>query len=232
MVISQIREPLTRIVQPVIIFFAKLGLHPTVFTVIGLLLSISVGIFLALNNFLVAFILIWFGGAMDFIDGGVARYRKLDSKQGSFLDSIFDRISDVCVFGGIILATHVVPETGETFKRIDPITGIIMIASVLLISYIRAKGESVGVKKMAMGIMERAERWIVLMVLMFVTLLVPSFGNNVLGVFYVASLEITLTGFSIGYMVLTGFCVITVIQRFVYASIQLKKSEPTQEIVK
>ncbi len=221
MVISQIREPLTRIVQPVIIFFAKLGLHPTVFTVIGLLLSISTGIFLALDNFLVAFILIWFGGAMDFIDGGVARYRQLDSKQGSFLDSIFDRISDVCVFGGIIFS-----------RQVDAITGITMVAASLLISYIRAKGESVGVKKMAMGIMERAERWLVLMVLMFVVLLVPSFGLQV-GTLAInielIGLHFAITGFSIGYMVLTALCVITVIQRFVYVSIQLKNSEPAKE---
>jgi archaetidylinositol phosphate synthase len=224
MVISQIREPLTRIVQPVIIFFAKLGLHPTVFTVIGLLLSISTGIFLALDNFLVAFILIWFGGAMDFIDGGVARYRKLDSKQGSFLDSIFDRISDVCVFGGIIFS-----------RQVDAITGITMVAASLLISYIRAKGESVGVKKMAMGIMERAERWLVLMVLMFVVLLVPSFGlqvGNLAINIELIGLHFAITGFSIGYMVLTALCVITVIQRFVYVSIQLKNSEPVKEINK
>ncbi len=220
MVISQIREPLTRIVQPVIIFFAKLGLHPTVYTVIGLLLSISTGVFLALDNFLVAFILIWFGGAMDFIDGGVARYRKLESKQGSFLDSIFDRVSDVCVFGGIIFSSQV-----------DLVTGIIMVTASLLISYIRAKGESVGVKKMAMGIMERAERWLVLMVLMFVYLLVPTFREQV-GNLAIASLGFEITGFSIGYMALTGLCVITVIQRFVYVSVQLKKSEPIQEISK
>ncbi len=224
MVISQIREPLTRIVQPVIIFFAKLGLHPTVFTVTGLLLSISTGIFLALDNFLVAFILIFFGGAMDFIDGGVARYRQLESKQGSFLDSIFDRISDVCVFGGIIFS-----------RQVDAITGIIMVAASLLISYIRAKGESVGVKKMAMGIMERAERWLVLMVLMFVILLVPSFGlqvGNLAINIELIGLHFAITGFSIGYMVLTGLCVLTVVQRFIYVSVQLKESEPVQEISK
>ncbi len=224
MVISQIREPLTRIVQPVIIFFAKLGLHPTVFTVTGLLLSISTGIFLALDNFLVAFILIFFGGAMDFIDGGVARYRQLESKQGSFLDSIFDRISDVCVFGGIIFS-----------RQVDAITGIIMVTASLLISYIRAKGESVGVKKMAMGIMERAERWLVLMVLMFVILLVPSFGlqvGNLAINIELIGLHFAITGFSIGYMVLTGLCVLTVVQRFIYVSVQLKESEPVQEISK
>lgn len=218
MVISQIREPLTRIAQPVIIFFAKLGLHPSVYTIIGLLLSISTGIFLALENFLVAFILIWFAGAMDFIDGGVARYRQLESKQGSFLDSIIDRISDVCVFGGIIISSQV-----------DLVTGITMVASTLLISYIRAKGESVGIKKMAMGIMERAERWMILMVLMFVYLLVPTFRDPIPGLVIGG---FAVTSFSIGYMVLTALCVITVIQRFIYASIQLTKGEAAQEPVK
>ena len=80
--------------------------------------------------------------------------------------------------------------------------------------------------------MERAERWIFLMVLLFITLLVPTFGDNIIGILTFAGLDITLTGFSIGYMVLTGLCVITVIQRFVYASIQLKKSDPVQEISK
>ncbi|MHA1828224.1 MAG: CDP-alcohol phosphatidyltransferase family protein, partial [Candidatus Heimdallarchaeaceae archaeon] len=155
--ISQIREPLSKIVQPVIIFFAKLKIHPTVFTITGLFLSIAAGVFLAIDNFLVAFILIWIGGAMDFIDGGVARYLNLDSVKGSFVDSFSDRISDLAVFGGMIFS-----------KQVDLVTGIIMVASSLLISYIRAKGESIGVKKMAMGIMERAERWLSLMILLFV----------------------------------------------------------------
>ncbi|MHA1668174.1 MAG: CDP-alcohol phosphatidyltransferase family protein [Candidatus Heimdallarchaeaceae archaeon] len=219
--ISQIREPLSKIVQPVIIFFAKLKIHPTVFTITGLFLSIAAGVFLAIDNFLVAFILIWIGGAMDFIDGGVARYLNLDSVKGSFVDSFSDRISDLAVFGGMIFS-----------KQVDLVTGIIMVASSLLISYIRAKGESIGVKKMAMGIMERAERWLSLMILLFVALLVPDFGF-VTPVYTLWGTPISY--FSIGYMILTALCVITVIQRFVYVSVQLTrltKTEPVEEIHK
>jgi len=219
--ISQIREPLSKIAQPIIIFFARLGIHPTVFTVIGLLLSIVAGVFLALDNFLVAFVLLWIGGAMDFIDGGVARYLKVDSKKGSFLDSVIDRVSDIAVFVGIIWS-----------EPVDGVTGTIMVASALMVSYVRAKGESMGIQRMAIGIMERAERWLGLIVLLFISLLVPAPEGATLGAFvtpiyYIAGEGISY--FSIGYMVLTGLCVITVIQRFIYASIQLTKAEQVKE---
>ncbi len=209
--ISQIREPLSKIVQPIIIFFAKMKIHPTVFTTIGLLLSIATGVFLGLDNFLAAFILIWIAGTMDFLDGGVARYLKLDSKKGSFLDSVADRLSDIAVFGGLIWS-----------EPVDGITGTIMVGAALMISYVRAKGESVGVQRMAIGIMERAERLICLTLLLFIALLVPNEGF-LIGRYVLFNEAISY--FSIGYMVLTGLCVITVIQRFIYVSIQLTKAE-------
>jgi len=223
--ISQIREPLSKIVQPLIIFFAKLGIHPTVFTVIGLLLSITSAVFIALNNFLTAFIIIWFAGAMDFIDGGVARYNKLDSMKGSFIDSIADRLSDVAVFSAVVIRSIYI----EPNDKITIGVGIVMVASTLLISYIRAKGESIGIKKMAVGLMERGERFMLLMILMFVGVLVPDQGfitpppggmMEAWGLSY----------FSIGYMILTALCVITVIQRFVHVSILLTKAETTEDV--
>ena len=220
--ISQIRDPLSKVVRPIVIFFAKLGIHPTAFTVMGLLLAISAGIFLGIDNFLVGFILIWVAGAMDFLDGGVARYRGMDSEKGSFLDSIFDRLSDLAVFIGIIWSDPV-----------DGVTGMIMVGSAIMISYIRAKGESVGVKKMAVGLMERAERWLGLMVLLFVSLLVPNqaFVTPIYTISGIEGFE-GISYFSIGYMILTGLCVITVIQRFIYVSIQLTKAEAVQETQK
>ncbi|MCG3220661.1 MAG: CDP-alcohol phosphatidyltransferase family protein [Candidatus Heimdallarchaeota archaeon] len=217
--ISLIRDPLSKVVRPIVIFFAKLGIHPTVFTVMGLLLSISAGIFLGIDNFLAGFILIWIAGAMDFLDGGVARYRGLDSEKGSFLDSIFDRLSDLAVFVGIIWSDPV-----------DGVTGMVMVGSALMISYIRAKGESVGVTKMSVGLMERAERWLGLMVLLFVSLLVPNqaFINPLYTIQGIEGFE-GISYFSIGYMILTGLCVITVIQRFIYVSIQLTKAETVQD---
>ena len=216
--ISQIREPLSKLGQPIIIFFAKMKIHPTVFTYVGLLLSIAAGVFLAYENPLVGFIFIWFAGAMDFIDGGVARYRNLDSKKGSFIDSVIDRVSDLAVFTGIIFSDWV-----------DGVTGGIMVGSALLISYVRAKGESVGVERMTVGIMERAERWMVLMVLLFVAVIVPN-QAFIKTRWLIAGGEVPISYFSLGYMILTALCVLTVLQRFIYVSIQLKKAESSQEV--
>jgi len=233
--ISQIREPLSKIVQPLIIFFAKLGIHPTVFTILGLLLSITSAVFIALDNFLVAFIIIWFAGAMDFVDGGVARYNNLASKKGSFIDSIADRFSDVSVFSAVVFRTiyiHFSPKYADLNLRFDYFTfgaGIIMVTSTLLISYIRAKGESIGIEKMAVGIMERGERFMVLMLLMFIGILVPDRGFTLPpagGMMW----ELGISYFSIGYMILTLLSVITVIQRFVHVSVQLNEAETTEDV--
>lgn len=224
--ISQIREPLSKLAQPIIIFFAKMKIHPTVFTVIGLLLSIAAGVFLALDNFLAAFILLWFGGAMDFIDGGVARYNNLESQKGSFLDSVIDRISDIAVFGGIIFSSYVFA-----------LEGTIMVTATLVVSYIRAKGESIGIKGMATGLIERAERWMLLMLLLFISLIVPNSAfiggtiSNPIG-YYITIFNGTylISYFAIGYMILTALSVITVLQRFIYVSIKLTKAEAAQEV--
>lgn len=223
--ISQIREPLSKIVQPLIIFFAKLGIHPTIFTIIGVILSAAAGYFIAVNNFLSAFIILWFAGAMDFIDGGVARYNKVDSKLGSFIDSIADRVSDLVIFGGVVIRSYL----QDPIDYITAVVGIVMVASALLISYIRAKGESIGIKKMAIGIMERGERIMLLMILLFIGVLVPNFGfttppdTGLMAAWHISY-------FSIGYMVLTALSIITVIQRFIHVSIELNKTEAAKDV--
>ncbi|MHA1417311.1 MAG: CDP-alcohol phosphatidyltransferase family protein [Candidatus Heimdallarchaeaceae archaeon] len=191
MVSSQIREPVTKILMPIVVFFGKLGIHPNVFTYLGVLLSIAAGVFIYLDNFLTAVILLMFGAAMDFLDGGVARYRGLATRKGGFLDSIVDRISDLAIFGGVALSIHV-----------DLVTGIIMVTSTLLISYIRAL--------------------LFLFFLMVISLFIPSFKDNP---FFTIGNFSHGTYFYIGYMILTGLCVITVIQRFIYGTIQLSKAE-------
>jgi phosphatidylglycerophosphate synthase len=214
--ISQIREPLSKLAQPIIIFFAKMKIHPNVFTYFGLLLSVGAGVALGYENPLVGFILVWFAGTMDFIDGGVARYRGLDSQKGSFIDSVIDRVSDLAVFTGIIFS-----------EWVDGLTGGIMVGSALLISYVRAKGESVGIKRMTIGIMERAERWMVLMLLLFIAVIVPN-QAFIATHWWIAGEPISY--FSIGYMILTALCVLTVLQRFIYVSVQLTKAESSQEV--
>jgi archaetidylinositol phosphate synthase len=226
MVTSKIKHVFIKILRPIIAFFGKLGIHPNVYTILGLLLSITAGVLISLDNFIVAncfiyaIILLFLGSIMDFLDGNVARYLGIASKKGGFLDSILDRISDMAVLAGFVIGQHV-----------DIITGTIMIIASVMISYIRAKGENLGIKKMAVGLMERTERLIFIGILMIVALAMPSSRVEL----YSNSL-IFISGFSIGYMIITFLCIITVLHRFIYCLIlfrkmpdEIEESEDNQE---
>ena len=108
------------------------------------------------------------GGLLDFCDGSVARVQGTASRRGAFFDSVTDRISDSLVFSGLLWYFLV---------RAPDLTtaGVVLAAYALavLTSYIRAKAESLGFD-CKIGLLERAERLIVLNVGLILTfLLVP-----------------------------------------------------------
>ena len=101
--------------------------------------SVGGGIFLIISGF------------FDLVDGSVARVTKQTSKRGSFLDSTYDKISESIVYIGIAVGTLA-----------SPITCMIAITLSLLVSYVRARSESLGVPLQGIGIGERAERLLLL----------------------------------------------------------------------
>ena len=101
--------------------------------------AIGGGIFLIISGF------------FDLVDGCVARITKKTSKRGAFLDSIYDKISESIVFIGIAVGTLA-----------NPITCMIAISLSLLVSYVRARSESLGIPLQGIGIGERAERLLIL----------------------------------------------------------------------
>jgi CDP-diacylglycerol--glycerol-3-phosphate 3-phosphatidyltransferase len=94
-------------------------------------------------------------GVCDIIDGRVARRTNSTSPQGAFVDSSLDRFCEVFVFLGLIAYFHDRPL--GAFAAAGAMGGS------LLVSYTRARGESLGVLCKE-GLMQRAER----LVLMFV----------------------------------------------------------------
>jgi CDP-diacylglycerol--glycerol-3-phosphate 3-phosphatidyltransferase len=113
-------------------------------------------------------IILTFGGLLDFCDGSVARVQGTSSRRGAFLDSVTDRVSDSLVFSALLWYFLV--------RKPDLWTaGVVLSAYALavLTSYIRAKAESLGYD-CKVGLLERAERLIVLNVGLILTwILVP-----------------------------------------------------------
>jgi archaetidylinositol phosphate synthase len=92
-------------------------------------------------------------GVFDVLDGAVARVTGRVSKTGSFNDSTLDRLAEVAIYTGIIYG-----------NLANPVLVLLALALSLLVSYTRAKGDSLGVQLSGIGIGERAERLLVLIV--------------------------------------------------------------------
>ncbi len=110
-----------------------------------------------------AWILIGIVGALDVLDGAVARARGTAGRPGALLDSALDRYTD-----SIILLYF--------YWAVPPLLVYASLVGTFLISYVRARAESLGLPMRGVGFMERAER---LIYLIFASLL-GVFNNSLL----------------------------------------------------
>lgn len=105
-------------------------------------------------------------GALDLLDGVLARMQDNATRFGAFLDSTFDRISEGMVFSAIAyyFAMHGAAETAAL--------AVLALLGSLLTSYTRARAEALGARCKA-GIVTRAERVLLLVLGLWFGLLQP-----------------------------------------------------------
>jgi len=134
----------------------KIGLKPNVISAIGIVLAFLSAIAYAewQNHtlyLLLATVLLIFSGFCDALDGVVARLYQQTTAFGGFIDSLLDRYADAAIYAGIILS-----------GLCNPLWGLIALIGSLLVSYSRAKAEAASVEMESVGLVERAERIIIL----------------------------------------------------------------------
>jgi len=127
----------------------RLGLSPDAFNFIGLGFGLASGIAIGMGQLELGGWAIALGGIADIMDGRIARLWGVASRYGAFIDSTLDRFVEVFAFVGF--AVYLAPFTWGPALATAGITGS------LLVSYTRARGESVGVLCKE-GLMQRAER--------------------------------------------------------------------------
>jgi len=155
--LNNLRESLKPTLEKIGKTFASTGLSPNTFTVIGLGFAFVSAIIYGINieySLIIGGIILLISGFFDIVDGQVARFTKKITKTGGFMDSVFDKIAEVAIFFGILIGTHA-----------DPYLVIIGITLSLLVSYMRAKADTMGIKLQGIGIGERAERLLVIAVI-------------------------------------------------------------------
>jgi len=126
---------------------------PTAWTVVGLLFAFLAFVFYGGGHPFLGGLMLAVSGFFDVLDGSVARATGRTSQLGAFLDSTLDRVSEVVVFLGILVGGYTSPFL---------VTSALSLS--LLVSYTRAKGDALGVNLAGIGVGERSERLVVLIV--------------------------------------------------------------------
>ena len=141
--------------DPVGVFFNRLGLMPNTMTILGLVGNTIGAYFLSQGNMTVGGIFILAMGPVDALDGTMARLRGEPHKFGAFVDSVTDRYSELVIFGGLLL--HYL-QTGDLLSIAAVYAAA---AGSVLVSYVRARGQSLGYDT-KIGVLTRLERYLVL----------------------------------------------------------------------
>ena len=134
-------------------FVSKKAKHfnPNTITLAGLTFAILAGLLFAYKIIFCAVIFVIISSLLDLLDGAVARANK-PTKFGGVLDSVSDRYSDAAIMVGIMW--------GYSFNlsALWFLVGFFAIVGSIMVSYTRAKGESVINEKITIGIADRPAR--------------------------------------------------------------------------
>ncbi len=141
-----------------------LRLSANAITALGAAIALAAGVLAAVGEWGWAAFFLVFGSWCDLIDGEIARTTRTQGKAGAFLDSNLDRLSEIALFAGLAASF---PDRAGSFWAVAAL------ASSLMVSYARARGEGLGVECPNFG-MERPHR---VVLLMFAMLFAPFLGR-------------------------------------------------------
>jgi len=133
------------------VVLARRGVTADMMTVAGLLLQVAGIPLIITGHFEWAVLLGGFAAICDALDGAVARAGAGSTKAGAFLDSTFDRISELLIAAALVV--YYVREE----QWAPTITVLVFMGAAQMVSYTRARGEALGVD-CRVGFMSRPER--------------------------------------------------------------------------
>jgi CDP-diacylglycerol--glycerol-3-phosphate 3-phosphatidyltransferase len=148
------RRSLAWIINPVVDVLLRLGVTPNTVTVVGLLANIGVGVVAASGNLTAAGFLLLVFGALDGLDGALARRMGVTGKFGAFLDSTLDRYSEAFVLFGLLIYA------GDRGLVLEERLVYATLVGSLLVSYTRSRAETLGVE-CKVGLLTRLERFLI-----------------------------------------------------------------------
>ena len=171
-----LREKLSRWFEaPASAALDKLGVTPNMATLTGTVISVGAGAAAADGRWILAGILVILGATFDMLDGGSARRTGQVSRRGALLDSVMDRVAE----GALLLGLLVYYTRSNTFDQTLALLTFIAFAGSMMVSYVRARAEGLGMKGTA-GFATRPERVVVISVALLLS--EPGWGLWILAV--------------------------------------------------
>jgi len=152
---KNLRSTVERQLRPVGDNIRRTGLTADHLTALGVVMAVAASVAIANGALRGGLVLLGLAAIPDLLDGAVAKASGTASPRGAFFDSVADRFTDALLLGGVAwyLAST---EPGRV-----AVLPLAVLALSMLISYERAKAESLGYDARG-GLMERAERIIAL----------------------------------------------------------------------
>lgn len=144
-------RPPAAALAPLVRVLAMLGVTPLALSLAGLVGNIAAGVLIAQGALVSGGVVSSFASALDILDGALARATGSASRTGAMIDSVLDRISEAAVLGGI-LAYALSRGDGE-----QAMLTFVAVVGSLLVSYVRARGEALGLT-LTDGLFTRPER--------------------------------------------------------------------------
>jgi CDP-diacylglycerol--glycerol-3-phosphate 3-phosphatidyltransferase len=225
-----LRQRVRALAIPVATALGRLGLTPNALTLIGFAGTCVAAYAAAQRSWEIAGLVVLVFGVFDLLDGTLARATGQATRFGAFLDSTLDRAGEVAVYAGIVLGC-----AGVGFWQGAFLASTAMAAAVL-VSYVRAKAESLGFAPGSgmtnVGLAPREVRIVILVATLLLTALNGGVGDGTSTVelrtidlpfgLWIQS-NFGMASMSLGLGLITVLATITVIQRILHVRAQAKE---------
>jgi phosphatidylglycerophosphate synthase/putative flippase GtrA len=144
-----VRRYFSWLMRPLLSLVLTTRLPPAAITTLSLLLATGAAVAMAAGRMALGGWLFVTAGICDFMDGRIARERETAGPSGALLDSVIDRYVDGAVFMGL-----------AWFYRDSWTLAVVLLAllGTMLVPYVRARGEALGVEFPNIGLAQRPER--------------------------------------------------------------------------
>ncbi|MEP6693199.1 MAG: CDP-alcohol phosphatidyltransferase family protein [Chloroflexota bacterium] len=138
-----------RTLAPVVRGLRRIGVTANTVTVIGFVLTVVGAALLANGQPAAALVVLLLGTLSDSIDGQLARASGGGTRFGGFLDSTLDRLSDAALAVAAIQLGASMSDPRSIYAASASAFilywgGLVLLVAAFLVSYIRAKAESIG----------------------------------------------------------------------------------------